>query len=77
MLPAEGYIVIAFKADNPGSWLCHCHIGWHTEDGFALEFVELYDEIAALYNQTELEDDCKAWNTWQSADGLVEDDSGI
>lgn len=24
MLPAAGYVVIAFKADNPGAWLCHC-----------------------------------------------------
>lgn len=24
MLPASGYVVIAFVADNPGAWLCHC-----------------------------------------------------
>lgn len=26
MLPARGYMVIAFEADNPGIWLLHCHI---------------------------------------------------
>ena len=26
MLPASGYLVIAFETDNPGSWLCHCHV---------------------------------------------------
>jgi hypothetical protein len=27
MLPASGYLVIAFETDNPGAWLMHCHIG--------------------------------------------------
>jgi FtsP/CotA-like multicopper oxidase with cupredoxin domain len=31
LLPAApglgGYLIIAFKADNPGVWLVHCHIG--------------------------------------------------
>lgn len=26
MLPASGYLVIAFKTDNPGVWLLHCHV---------------------------------------------------
>ena len=33
MLPASGHLVLAFKTDNPGAWLMHCHIGWHTEEG--------------------------------------------
>jgi FtsP/CotA-like multicopper oxidase with cupredoxin domain len=27
MLPASGYLVMAFETDNPGAWLLHCHIG--------------------------------------------------
>lgn len=27
MLPGSGYLVIAFKTDNPSAWLMHCHIG--------------------------------------------------
>jgi hypothetical protein len=27
VLPAGGYLVLAFPADNPGVWLMHCHIG--------------------------------------------------
>ena len=27
MLPGSGYIVMAWETDNPGAWLCHCHIG--------------------------------------------------
>jgi len=77
ILPASGYLVMAFKADNPGAWLCHCHIGWHTEEGFALQFVERYDEITALYNKTEVKSTCSIWDTWQSGYGLVQDDSGV
>ncbi|KAJ5980226.1 hypothetical protein N7481_007524 [Penicillium waksmanii] len=45
MLPENGYLVTAFKTDNQGAWLLHCHIGWHTEEGFAIQFVERYTEI--------------------------------
>lgn len=34
-----------------------------------MQFVKYYDEIAALYNRTVLKDGCKAWDTWQTADG--------
>ena len=30
MLPANGFLVLAWETDNPGAWLVHCHIGWHT-----------------------------------------------
>lgn len=30
MLPANGFLVLAWVTDNPGAWLMHCHIGWHT-----------------------------------------------
>jgi hypothetical protein len=33
LLPMNGFLVIAFKADNPGSWLMHCHIVWHASGG--------------------------------------------
>lgn len=33
LLPAGGYIAIAFKPDNPGVWLLHCHIAWHASAG--------------------------------------------
>lgn len=57
--------------------LSHCHIGWHTEEGFALQFVERASEIPGLYNQTELEDTCKVWTDFQSSINLVEEDDGI
>ena len=36
IVPAGGYVVIAFKADNPGYWLLHCQIERHHLDGMAL-----------------------------------------
>lgn len=77
MLPAQGYTVIAFQADNPGVWLMHCHIGWHTDEGLALQFVERYSEIAQLYDATSMNNTCNAWDAWQNAAGLVQADSGI
>ena len=35
-----GDTVIAFKADNPGTWLMHCHIAFHASFGLAMQFLE-------------------------------------
>ncbi|KAF2760125.1 laccase-1 [Pseudovirgaria hyperparasitica] len=76
-LPASGYVVIAFYTDNPGAWLMHCHIGWHTEEGLAVQFVERQSEIPGLLDNTTLTETCDAWNAFQTSIGLVEEDSGI
>ncbi|TVY78421.1 Laccase-2 [Lachnellula suecica] len=77
MLPASGYLVIAFYTDNPGAWLMHCHIGWHTSEGFALQILERYTEIAAITNSTQVSDTCSAWSTYATANDIVDDDSGV
>jgi hypothetical protein len=77
MLPAGGFLVIAFVTDNPGVWLMHCHIGWHTAEGFAVQFVERETEIAALLDETVLEDTCSTWGTFSGANKIVQEDSGI
>jgi len=40
LLPDNGYIVIAFKADNPGAWLVHCHIAFHISEGLGMNIME-------------------------------------
>ncbi|KAI8964740.1 putative ferroxidase [Daldinia sp. FL1419] len=35
-----GFIVLRFRADNPGVWLFHCHIEWHVSSGLIATFVE-------------------------------------
>lgn len=77
MLPGSGYLVIAFKTDNPGAWLMHCHIGWHTSEGFALQFVERRSEILSLVDNDALQENCDAWNTYIDGASVVQEDSGV
>lgn len=77
MLPENGYLVIAFKTDNPGAWLMHCHIGWHTEEGFAIQFIERYNEIKPLIEYKKLYQNCETWGTYENKYIVAQDDSGI
>ncbi|USP73626.1 hypothetical protein yc1106_00900 [Curvularia clavata] len=77
MLPASGYLVLAFETDNPGAWLMHCHIGWHTSEGFALQFVEQYDSIANLTDSDQVRDGCSTWASFQESADIEQDDSGV
>ncbi|KAF1831408.1 laccase-1 precursor [Decorospora gaudefroyi] len=77
MLPASGYLVLAFETNNPGAWLMHCHIGWHTSEGFAMQFIEQYDAIAALTNNDVLANNCAAWSLFSKSASIEQDDSGV
>ncbi|KKY33196.1 putative multicopper oxidase [Diaporthe ampelina] len=77
MLPASGYLVLAFETDNPGAWLMHCHIGWHTSEGFAMQWIVRQDEITDLIDYDSLESTCDAWDTHAAAYSVTEDDSGV
>ena len=35
-VPAQGYVVLRIKADNPGIWFFHCHVLWHSAAGMAM-----------------------------------------
>ncbi|KAI9483639.1 MAG: multicopper oxidase-domain-containing protein [Benjaminiella poitrasii] len=43
LVPAETFVLIRFRADNPGAWFFHCHIEWHLESGLAATFIEAPD----------------------------------
>ncbi|KAH6629092.1 laccase-2 precursor [Boeremia exigua] len=45
VVPAEGYIVLRFKADNPGVWFFHCHIDLHLVGGMAATIIEAPDVL--------------------------------
>ncbi|RWA15010.1 hypothetical protein EKO27_g51 [Xylaria grammica] len=77
MLPASGFLAIAFQNDNPGVWLAHCHIGWHTSQGFALQLVERKSEIEAFIDTDSLSDTCTTWNAYQDSAGIEQEDSGV
>jgi hypothetical protein len=88
LLPAGGYLVVAFKADNPGSWLFHCHIAWHASSGLAIQILEqqkLLNRILDQYPEKmkEVNRVCDNWNKWFKNDTnlwnahIFQDDSGI
>ncbi|KAI0002690.1 multicopper oxidase [Xylariaceae sp. FL0662B] len=77
MLPASGYLVLGFKTDNPGVWLAHCHIGWHTSQGFALQLVERESEIGGITDKDGVDSACATWNSYVLANNIVQEDSGV
>ena len=83
LLPASGHLVLAFKTDNPGAWILHCHIGWHLEQGFALQFVEQEDKIKSLLEENwsadgkNLDENCAAWDEYWETCVILENGSGV
>ena len=53
MVPAMGYIVLRFVADNPGICIFHCHIDWHLSQGLAVLMVEAPDVMQQTINVPE------------------------
>jgi iron transport multicopper oxidase len=45
LVPANGYVVLRFKADNPGVWFFHCHIDLHLIGGMATTIIEAPDVL--------------------------------
>ena len=77
MITGEGYIVIAFETDNPGAWLLHCHIGWHTSQGFALTFMENVDKVKDLVDSGPMLKQCGDWKKFASDKKIKQHDSGV
>ncbi|PWY89169.1 multicopper oxidase [Aspergillus heteromorphus CBS 117.55] len=89
LLPLDGFIVIAFKSDNPGSWILHCHIAWHSSAGLAFQLLSdrdvLEDQIQEdVWADSQLNRTCRNWERWFADDrnhwsptGRFQDDSGI
>ena len=71
LLPSDGYVVIAFKTDNPGSWLMHCHIANHASFGLALQIMERQKAAAEIWPSLNTskalqtaQNTCDNWNQW-------------
>jgi hypothetical protein len=77
MMPAGGWLVIAFYTDNPGAWLMHCHIAWHVSQGLAVQFLERESEIASTFNLGNIKSECDAWDTYYSQSAFQKSDSGL
>lgn len=77
-MPAAGWLVIAFETDNPGTWLMHCHIGWHTSMGFAAQILEGQNMIKdTVKDECALYSTCAKWNKWVEERGFKQHDSGV
>ncbi|KAL2206867.1 iron transport multicopper oxidase fet3 [Sarocladium strictum] len=63
-VPAYGYVVLRFLADNEGMWALHCHIMWHQASGMSMAFQVFGDEVEGL-SQSEgavkTREQCKKW----------------
>lgn len=56
----------------------HCHIGWHTSEGLALQFVEREAEIPGILSSTSvLQSTCATWKKWAHSIGIKVEDSGV
>jgi iron transport multicopper oxidase len=49
-IPANGFIVLRFIADNPGVWFFHCHIDLHLVGGMGSTLIEAPDELQARHS---------------------------
>lgn len=43
-----GWVLLRFVADNPGVWLFHCHVIWHSEAGMGTQFLSRIDDLRGL-----------------------------
>lgn len=92
MVPKDGLVVIAFKADNPGNWLMHCHIARHAAEGLGLQILERRLDAVAIWPSIDVSPAlqeatrvCNNWRKWQGtcsnwAGGcadIFQDDSGV
>jgi FtsP/CotA-like multicopper oxidase with cupredoxin domain len=77
MLPASGWLVVAFKVDNPGAWLFHCHIAWHVGQGLSLQFLERVSDIPGTVSVNQIEPNCGAWTTYYEGSTCKQRDSGL
>lgn len=77
MLPGNGWAVVAFRSDNPGAWLFHCHIAWHVSQGLSIQFLERLQEIPATVPLGAIEPNCAAWTTYYETSPHKQFDSGL
>jgi hypothetical protein len=88
LITSGGWVALAFRADNPGSWLFHCHIPWHASNGLALQILERQEDFKKMMSVPGRLDEtirvCRQWDSWVSnssnwyyPEGPFQDDSGI
>jgi len=77
MLPGFGWLAVAFRTDNPGAWLFHCHIAWHASQGLSVQYLERASEIPGAMNLNSITPNCNAWRSYAQTAVWPQSDSGI
>ncbi len=77
MLPSNGWLLVAFETNNPGSWLFHCHIAWHVSEGLSAQFLEREQDIASVMDLNAVTQNCDSWRAYQPTDPFQQADSGL
>lgn len=78
MLPAGGWLVLAFETDNPGAWLMHCHIAWHVSEGLAVQFLERAQDIPGAFSLgDEFYEGCRNWDDYYATAPYKQFESGL
>ncbi|KAK3384924.1 multicopper oxidase-domain-containing protein [Podospora didyma] len=78
MLPAWGWLAVAYRTNNPGAWLFHCHIAWHVSQGLSVQFLEQLSSIPTAMTLNDITANCNNWDAYYPAnDPFSQDDSGI
>ncbi|KAK3367792.1 laccase [Podospora didyma] len=77
MLPGNGWLVVAFRSDNPGAWLFHCHIAWHVSQGLSIQFLERVAEIPSAVPLSAIKPNCDAWTAYYNLSPFKQFDSGL
>ncbi|KAM7192443.1 putative laccase precursor [Rhypophila sp. PSN 637] len=78
MLPAWGWLAVAYRTNNPGAWLFHCHVAWHVSQGFSVQYLEQLSAIPTTMDLNTLTANCNNWDAYYPANApFHQDDSGI
>lgn len=77
--PARGWMALALRADNPGAWLLHCHIAWHSSQGLGVQVLERPADMRFAPGDVEVMDRvCRAWDEfWEDGSDHIQEDAGI
>lgn len=75
IIPASGWAVLAFEADNPGVWPFHCHVAWHLSGGLAMNVITQPQAIPTI-PQGMQDQTCVAWDAYSNSNIVDQIDAG-
>ena len=73
----NGYMVMQYNADNPGTWAFHCHIAFHLSQGNFMTFMEHPEQITQQEIPQVIAQTCTEWDAFTSKNVVDQIDSGL